>query len=122
MSLFFKNGHPVFIPAFVLPGDRGANPNVYVLFVIAENIAESLSNKNIGSPFTDFISSLTLPVIGWILYNAQISANIACGDRAGAGDSRLSPQNYAWIGLGGVFRVLVGIGLYDASIGLPKWD
>lgn len=93
---------------------------LYVLFAILENVSDRLSRKSIGEPFTDFIVLITMPVIGWTLYKAQISANIACDDPAGAGNSQLSPANYAWIVLGVVFWVLVGLGLYDVTVGLPE--
>ena len=94
---------------------------LYVLFAILENVSDRLSRKSIGEPFTDLIILITLPVIGWTLYKAQISANIACHDAAGAGNNRLSPANYAWIVLGVIFWVLVGLGLYEITVGLPEW-
>jgi multisubunit Na+/H+ antiporter MnhG subunit len=100
----------------------GNMATLYVLFAILENVSDRLSRKSIGEPFTDFILLITLPVIGWTLYKAQISANIACDDPAGAGNSRLTPANYAWIVLGAVFWVIVGLGLYTVTVGPPEWN
>ena len=93
---------------------------IYVLFAILENVFNALSRQSIGEPFIDFISLITFPITGWPLYKAQISANIACNDPAGEGNSQLSPVNYVWIILGIILWLLIGVGLYDITVGFPK--
>ena len=78
-----------------------------------------LSRKNIGDPFTDFIILFALPVIGWVLYKAQLSANIACGDPGGTINSELTLANYVWVASGIIFWLLVAVGFYDSAVGLP---
>ena len=92
---------------------------LYVIMAILENISDKLSRKSLGDPYTDFIILFTLPVIGWTLYKAQLSANIACGDPEGAINSELTLANSVWIALGVIFWLLVAVGLYGSAVGLP---
>ncbi len=93
---------------------------IYVLFTVIESICDRLSWRSMGEPITDIIGVLVLPVIGWSLYKAQISANTACGDPAGERNSQLSLANYCWIGLGTLFWILFAIGLFDMTFGLVE--
>lgn len=95
---------------------------LYVIFTIIENITDKLSQKSIGAPYTDFVVLITLPLIGWSLYKAQLAANIACNDPTGSGNSRLTPANYVWIALGGIVWAVAGLGLYSIIFGAPKWN
>jgi hypothetical protein len=62
---------------------------------------------------------LILIPLGRALYLAQKVANIACGDAEGRGNDQLTPANYAWIGLGTAFWMLVVVGLIEMTVGLP---
>jgi len=90
-----------------------------VAAVIISNIADRLAGKEIGSPFSDFVSIVLMPLICWTMYRAQITANIACGDRTGKLNDRLTWLNYIWIILGVLVWLLVIVGLTFITIGEP---
>ena len=99
-----------------------AAATVYVIFTIVGNIADRLAYRAVGEPLTDFIGILVLPVIAWSLYKAQLAANIACNDPDGARNNELNALNYLWLFLGSLLWILIGIGLYDLTVGLPEFD
>lgn len=84
---------------------------VYMFAYVASTVSDRLSGKEIGSPYTDYISIILLPVIGWALYKAQLLANAACNDLNGDSNNKLTPLNYLWLFLGGLFWILVLWGL-----------
>ncbi|MFT5162307.1 MAG: hypothetical protein ACI9FJ_000875 [Alteromonadaceae bacterium] len=90
---------------------------LYVVFTIVESITSRLSQKEIGEPITDIISTLVLPIIAWSLYEGQLAMNLACGDPQGHSNSQFTPLNYLWILLGSVVWLLVLVGLYDVIWG-----
>lgn len=85
---------------------------IYVIFTIVGNVSDRLSAKDIGSPITDFIGLLVLPIVGWSLYKAQKAVNLSLGDPEGKTNNFLSPLNYVWIILGVVLWAIAGFGLY----------
>ncbi|MCG6202926.1 hypothetical protein [Psychromonas antarctica] len=84
---------------------------IYVLIYIISNVSDRLAGDEVGSPYTDYISIMLLPIICWALYKAQLLANIACGDANGDTNNRLTALNYLWLALGGAFWVLILWGL-----------
>lgn len=100
----------------------GGIATIYVLFLIVESLCDGLSSKSIGSPITDIMSLLVFPIIGWTLYKAQFSANIACNDPGGKKNSQLSAVNFIWIFVGAILWLLVGVAVYDAVVGLPEFS
>lgn len=93
---------------------------LYVVFRIVENVSDRLAWKEMGSPHTDIVALVSLLPIGWILVQAQKAANIACDDPDGETNSKLTRPNYFWVILGVLLWLLVGVGLYDTIVGLPK--
>ena len=84
---------------------------VFVVFSIIGNIADRLVWREIGYPYTDIISVVTLLPIGYCLFRTQQAANTACGDPKGSGNRRFTIANYAWISLGMLWWVLILIGV-----------
>jgi hypothetical protein len=89
---------------------------IYVLFSVTEKICDRLSLKSIGDPYTDIGSFIALPFIGWSLYKAQLSANIASDDVEGKENSQITPLNFLWIFLGLFLWALMAFGLYTLII------
>ena len=79
----------------------GTLASFYVILAIASSLCDRLSDKNIGSPFTDVISLLLLPAVGYVLYRAQRIINLAMGDPGGQSNSRFTGWNIFWMVLGG---------------------
>ncbi len=85
---------------------------LYVVAEITSNITDRLSEKEIGSPYTDLISLLCLPLIVWVLYRAQLAANIACDDPSGDSNSAITVWNFLWIFIGLALWGLIAFGFY----------
>ncbi len=89
---------------------------IYVITAILSHLCDRLSATEIGVPYTDLISWALLPVMIWMLYQAQVAANIACGDSDGKSNAVLTIWNYLWILLGVVFWALIVFGyLYGVN-------
>ncbi|GLR13411.1 hypothetical protein GCM10007907_22010 [Chitinimonas prasina] len=72
--------------------------SVYVVASVIGHTCNKLSDKNIGSPYTDWIPLLVFITLGYTLWQAQKAINIACNDPQGESNSRLSWANYGWMG------------------------
>lgn len=75
--------------------------SLYVILAISSSVCDRLSDKNIGSPFTDVISLLLLPAVGYVLYRAQRIINLVMDDPGGQSNSRFTGWNILWMVLGG---------------------
>ena len=84
---------------------------LFVIVSIISNVLDRLSYREIGSPLTDILSLLILPVALIILLKAQDAINLSQDDRDGESNRRLTLYNYIWIVLGGIFWIFVAIGL-----------
>jgi hypothetical protein len=89
-----------------------AVPTTYVLFLLFGSIFDRLAAKGIGSPVTDVLSLLSLPVTAWALWKIQLAINLASGDPSGESNSELTKWNLVWITLGTALWALVLIGLF----------
>ena len=90
---------------------EGLATTVVVLLLLG-SVCDRLSFKNIGSPYTDYIALGTMPLLAYFRHYAQQAANAACNDPAGQGNARCTIANFIWLALGGIFWLLVLIGLY----------
>lgn len=95
----------------------------YVISAIAGNIVSRIPDAFLA-PLPGFgIGLLLMAVTGMALVQAQRAANLACGDPDGAGNSRLTAANWAWLVLGGLFWIVVGLGiviiLWTPTVNLP---
>ena len=86
---------------------------LFVIVSIASNILDSLSYDEIGSPLTDILSIMILPITLLIVLKAQEAINLSQNDRDGLFNSRFSLYNYLWLALGIVFWILIAVGLMD---------
>lgn len=85
--------------------------SVYVLAYIASNVGDRLSAQGIGAPYSDFVSLLLLPVLGWVLYQAQLLANVVCKDPNGDSNNTFTAGNYVCLLLGAAVWGIVLWGL-----------
>lgn len=83
-----------------------------VVLTITSNIMDRLSARNIGSPETDFISTLLVPVVALVLVKAQHAINVACNDPSGSTNSSLTLANWIWMIIGALVWMLLLFGLY----------
>lgn len=101
-----------------------ASPDIvagsYVLCCIVGNFSEGLLTKLFNESVADVVGILTVPVVCWLLCRIQIFVNVACNDKEGLSNKRLTPLNYLWIALGLLLWFFLGLGLYDLLIGLPE--
>ena len=92
--------------------DSNSLATTLVLLKVLENLMDKLSTKNIGSPYTDILTLVIVPIIGWKLHSAQRAINIACNDSDGESNQTFSRANYIWIGIGLLLWGLAIFGLY----------
>ena len=89
---------------------------LYVVMSIVSYIAERLSAKEIGSPYTDLLGLLLLPFLYWSLLQAQKAINVAVGDPQGQTNSEYTIYNWLWMLFGGfiwvaaIFGILIIVG------------
>lgn len=83
----------------------------YVFLSILSNICDRLSAKEIGSPYTDILSILVLPLLLLVLLKAQNAINISSADPEGKSNANFTAANYTWIFLGACIWMLVAAGV-----------
>jgi hypothetical protein len=88
---------------------------VYVIFSIASNILDKMSMREVGSPYTDLLSVLILPIIYVTLLKPQKAINISQDDPEGICNSHYTIGNYAWIVLGILLWALFAFGFLIMS-------
>jgi hypothetical protein len=84
---------------------------VFVVFTIISNVADRLSWRGIGSPYSDLVSLVTLLPLGYCLFRSQRAANIACGDVEATANRHFTITNYVWITLGMLFWAMILLGM-----------
>ena len=93
------------------------SPNVTATFIvilsIASHILDRFSYREIGSPITDILSLLSLPMILFFLLQAQTAINLSLGDPEGEANSRFTIPNYLWMLLGSSFWLLIIVVLLE---------
>ena len=90
----------------------GGTATFYVLFFIADRVINRLAMKDIGSPTTDMMALIFLPLMTWMLYQAQVAANIASGCSDGSANEKITAANAFWIALGVLYWGVYLLGLY----------
>lgn len=90
----------------------GLLATVYVILSLISSGTERLASRDLGSPYTDFISILAMPLVGWVLYQVQKAANAACKDPLGETNNVFTAANVIWIVIGVLFWAMVLFGLY----------
>ena len=92
--------------------DHASLATTYVAINVVSYIANRLSSRAIGDPYTSLLPLSMLPIEGWVLYRAQVAINLACDDPYGLSNSRITIANIFWILLGAVLWLLNLFGLY----------
>jgi len=85
--------------------------NLVVSLMLLSAIAGRVSAKGFGWPWLDVLTIVLVPVLALVTLPAQKAANAACGDPKGASNASLTGGNIAWLVAGGLFWVLILIGL-----------
>ena len=83
----------------------------FIIFAIVDRVFERMAFSEFGTPYTNILSLLTLPILTYILYKAQLAINEACGDPLGESNAKLTVANYAWLLLGVFSWSLLLLGL-----------
>lgn len=94
---------------------------ICVIFSVLSTITDRLSQAEIGEPYASIFSLVSIPVIGWTLYRAQLVANIACRDVDAIANNKLTVYNYFWILFGLAFWAMFGLGIYIIFFGMPEF-
>lgn len=83
---------------------------IYVVVAIGGQIFSKLSEHGYGNPLSFYLSLLTLPVTGYVFYQAQLLVNSSSADPTGSSNSTLGGLNYFWLVLGLLGWCLVILG------------
>jgi hypothetical protein len=84
----------------------------FVVSSIIANICDRLSWREIGSPYTDIVSLLSLLPVAYCMFRTQRAANLACGDPEANSNRRFTVSNYAWLTLGALLWALILLGFF----------
>ncbi len=84
---------------------------LFVVLTILDTVVSRMAQQDIGSPWTDILELLLIPVLGIFLAAAQNQANLACGDPEGSFNDDLTAANALWILLGFVLWGVIVFGL-----------
>lgn len=84
---------------------------VYVVAVIASRIANRVPETIVSAEMALVTSMAAVFAITASLFHAQRAANIASGDPQARSNNRFTAANWVWIVLGGLFWLLLAIGL-----------
>ncbi|MBX3712327.1 MAG: DUF4234 domain-containing protein [Lysobacter sp.] len=84
---------------------------LYVVAVIASRIANRVPETVMSAEMALLASMTAVFAITASLFHAQRAANIASGDPQALSNNRFTVANWVWIVLGGLFWLLLGIGL-----------
>lgn len=115
-SIFFT--HSLFRNVNETIGREGSahawDPEILATFYVIAQIGMAVMDRL--PKFTDHIVVpleifVMLPLIGFLLYRAQLAVNAACGDPSGATNSKLTWANFAWMAVGLIVIVLAVIGM-----------
>jgi len=87
---------------------------MFVIFDILSNVIDRLTTNEL---LVSTITLLSVLVVGWALYSAQVVANFACNDSRGAGNSRLTVLNFVWIVLGLVLWLFIAVVIFEVVSG-----
>lgn len=87
-----------------------------VVLQITANLSDRMASKGLGSPYSDALGLLLLPVLALVHLKMQRAINAACGDTDGATNSKLSGANWAWIIAGGLVWALALFGLFGDAV------
>lgn len=90
----------------------GSVATLLVVLALASNVLDRLAFKSIGSPTTDLLSILMVPILPAVALKAQKAINLACGDADGSQNAKLTGANWIWIVVGSLWWMLVLVGLY----------
>lgn len=83
-----------------------------VVLILISNTLDRLSNKSIGSPYTDIASIAILIPLTLQFRQVQIAINFACDDSDGASNREFTAANYAWIVIG---LILWGLAIWGIA-------
>ncbi len=92
---------------------------IYVLVSVVGGTCDVVSGAFPELPILGLVNFSTLPLVGWVLYEAQKAANIACGDAEAKSNAEFTLANYIWILLGVFVWALTLLGIYEIIFGLP---
>ncbi|EGA70938.1 hypothetical protein VISI1226_02472 [Vibrio sinaloensis DSM 21326] len=90
----------------------------YVILVIIGRVFDQLANKDIGMPYSYFVSVLLVPFTYQALYSIQLKINQYMEDESGSSNGDLSWANYLWIVIGVLFWLLIILGAVATLFGI----
>lgn len=117
-SLFRRINDRVEESGYIYQWSPGLMAVIFIVLSIMSGVVGMISAISVEYAVLDAVSTLFFPLTVWILYRAQSAINIACDDPQGERNAQLTPANFVWIAIGLLFWALVGLGFYDAFVGL----
>ena len=99
----------------------GGLATTFVILSIIDRISERMASNEVGSPLTDTMAFILMPMLGYVLYKAQLAANVGMGDHLGKANTYLTAANYVWLLIGGALWLIVILSLYMIIMGVPEF-
>lgn len=89
---------------------------IFIIFSIIGNVGDRIAAKGIGLPFTILSGIITLPIVCWAVYKAQLLINASSNDKNGDTNSNYSLINSFWLICGALLWLLVLLGIFTVFI------
>ena len=93
----------------------GARATAIVVVLLIGGATGRMSSREFGGLTVDLISIACIPLLAALRVQVQRAANAACGDPLGRTNARFGAANIIWCLFGGLFWLLVLIGLYATA-------
>lgn len=84
---------------------------LYVVVTILERVLDKLAGRGISEITSVLFSLASIPLIGWIFYQAQLRINLACESVNGEDNSNFTAANIIWILLGALLWLVFLVGV-----------
>lgn len=96
----------------------GMLATAWVVLWLADRVLDRLAQSGAISEMGSLVGVLAMPIMAYIAYQAQCAFNVAENDPSGEANDNFTGANIAWIIIGILIWMLVGIGFYAMALGL----
>jgi len=72
----------------------------YVIITLSERMMDRFVEQSLGATASTLLTLISVPVLAWIFYQAQLKINLVCDSVGGEDNANFTPANIVWIVLG----------------------
>lgn len=88
-----------------------------IITTVVERVASRYSPEDEFIPLIDLLGFIFMPLQAWVIFKAQIAANLACDAVGGEGNTHYTAANIIWLILGGLLWAIVLAGFWALYAG-----